>query len=49
MPPQNSDFERYLDPNILPILTPIAEQTKVTQPIKLTAGTICTFKNAKVT
>ena len=27
----------------------MGEDEKVTQPIKLTAGTICTFKNAKVT
>ena len=42
-PPNSSALDLYRAPNTLPILTPIAERTKVTMPIKLTAGTMLTF------
>ena len=41
-PPQISAFDWYLLPKILPIFTPMAEQTKVTTPINDTAGIIFT-------
>ena len=48
MPPAISALDLYLEPNTFPIFTPIAERVKVMMPIKLTAGTMRTLKNAKV-
>ena len=49
IPPHNSALDLYFIPKRLPILTPAAEQTKVTIPMKETAGTIATLRNANVT
>ena len=49
MPPASSALERYFSPNRFPILIPAAEKRKVTTPIRITAGTICTSRKAKVT
>lgn len=48
IPPVNSARDLKRIPKELPILTPKIEQKKVIQPIKITAGRIVTFKNAKV-
>ena len=48
-PPANSALDLYFIPNTLPAFTPIADRTNVVQPIKVTAHTIFTWRNAKVT
>ena len=48
IPPTNSAFLSYLSPNLFPILVPTIDKIKVIIPIKLTANTKLTFKNAKV-
>lgn len=49
IPPANSALDLYFAPKMLPIFTPTIDKTKVIIPIKETAGTISTFKKAKVT
>ena len=48
MPPALSAFVLYFNPNILPALTPEAEQMKVTQPMVSAAGRMDTSMKANV-
>ncbi len=49
IPPVNSALDLYLNPKILPIITPITDNVKVMIPINKTAGNTSIFKNAKET
>ena len=46
IPPVICAADLYLPPKALPILTVTADNTKVTMPIMLTAGTISTLRKA---
>ena len=48
-PPTNSAFDLYFIQNTLPTFTPIADRINVVHPMKVTAQTMFTCKNANVT
>ena len=48
-PPASSALDLYLQPKAFPTFTPTMDRVNVTAPIKDTAGTMSTFRNAKVT